>query len=103
MCGNCAKAENRCAKCCKSDTEIITATPESEEAELTREMKTLLKSLSERKRRSFLRYMSKKPETNDKECSKEDRENELMDKLKCISLKNEDDFDISDEDLEDSD
>ncbi|GLV38119.1 uncharacterized protein CBL_10086 [Carabus blaptoides fortunei] len=104
LCGNCARAENKCAKCYKSGTEIVTATTESEDAELTKDMQILLKSLSERKRRSFLRYMSKKPETNDdKQCNKEDRQNELMDRLKCISLENEDNFDISDEDVEDFD
>ncbi|XP_055389858.1 uncharacterized protein C9orf85 homolog [Condylostylus longicornis] len=62
MCRECALSSNCCAKCLKSSQEvdIVPAEPtEEEQLKLKAEMDKLIKSLPERKRRSFLRYMAK--------------------------------------------
>lgn len=61
-CKDCARKERCCAKCLKSADQVAiepaTATPR-EEQRLKVEMDRLIKSLPERKRRTFLRFMKK--------------------------------------------
>lgn len=59
-CKDCARKERCCAKCLQSAEEvaIVPATPTPREEQILKcEMDRLIKSLPERKRRTFLRYM----------------------------------------------
>lgn len=72
LCRSCALENKVCAKCLTSSekVEIIPPEPtEQEQLKLKVEMDRLIKSLPERKRRAFLRYMEKgkQIETEDKE------------------------------------
>ncbi|XP_055298622.1 uncharacterized protein C9orf85 homolog [Sitodiplosis mosellana] len=61
-CKECAKREKVCAKCLKSGDQVNIEPPEKtpeEQQQLKVEMDRLIKSLPERKRRTFLRYMNK--------------------------------------------
>ena len=61
-CKECAKREKVCAKCLKSADQVNIEPPEKtpeEQQQLKVEMDRLIKSLPERKRRTFLRYMNK--------------------------------------------
>lgn len=69
LCKDCAIANKQCAKCLKSESEvaIIPAQPEPlEKLKLDVEMKQMIKSLPERKRRTFMRYMKGKKKSKDK-------------------------------------
>lgn len=112
----------QCAKCLKTESdgvEIIPPEPtEAEKLKLDIEMKHLVKSLSERKRRTFLRYMRGKkdkrknrdneddePETEEKPKRMPTRE-QLLDKLEKLKVsEKEDDFyaDINSSDDDDDD
>ncbi|XP_053659133.1 uncharacterized protein C9orf85 homolog [Anopheles marshallii] len=62
ICRECALASRCCAKCLKSADEASIIPPEpteQEQVKLKAEMDQLIKSLSERKRRTFLRYMNR--------------------------------------------
>lgn len=62
LCKPCAKEERVCAKCCKSslEVEIEPAAPtQEEENKLKMELEQLVKSLPERKRRTYLRFAKK--------------------------------------------
>ncbi|EAA05990.2 AGAP003732-PA [Anopheles gambiae str. PEST] len=62
ICRDCALASRCCAKCLKSADEASIIPPEPTEQEqikLKAEMDQLIKSLPERKRRTFLRYMNR--------------------------------------------
>ncbi|XP_052865121.1 uncharacterized protein C9orf85 homolog [Anopheles cruzii] len=62
ICRECALSSRCCAKCLKSadDASIIPPEPSPEEqVKLKAEMDQLIKSLPERKRRTFLRYMNR--------------------------------------------
>lgn len=61
-CKECAKRERVCAKCLTSADRVNIEPPEKtpeEQLQLKVEMERLIKSLPERKRRTFLRYMNK--------------------------------------------
>lgn len=61
-CKDCAKKEKICAKCLKSAEVVAIEPPEptpEEQLQLKVEMDRLIKSLPERKRRTFLRFMKK--------------------------------------------
>lgn len=63
-------------------------------------MKTLLQSLPERKRRTFMRYMNKKAQEDNSENNKKNEKDELLCKLNALK---KDDFDyFSDLDFDDS-
>lgn len=67
-CKDCARKENCCAKCLVSaeQVEIVPAEPTPrEEQKLKVEMDRLIKSLPERKRRTFVRFMKKGKESED--------------------------------------
>lgn len=70
LCRPCAKEERVCAKCCKSSQEVEiepTAPTQEEENKLKMELEQLIKSLPERKRRTYLRFAKKgkKPPVNE--------------------------------------
>ncbi|XP_011298439.1 uncharacterized protein C9orf85 homolog [Fopius arisanus] len=129
MCGPCAATHEVCAKCGEKREIFREAMPE-ETLKLDRELRLILKTLPERKRRTFLRYMHRKGEKKspggDLEISKgisndEDAESnpqghteepptsrdDLLEKLKSLIVSKDDDdetFDNSDESaVEDSD
>jgi hypothetical protein len=77
LCRDCATAKGVCAKCCTSDREIIPPEPdEIEKLRLELEMKVLIKSLPERKRRTFLRFMKGKKKSINTEDDDEGEEEE---------------------------
>ncbi|KAJ8679153.1 hypothetical protein QAD02_014940 [Eretmocerus hayati] len=59
MCGPCARERNVCPKC-GNEAELVESQPtKTEQLKLDAEMQTMLKSLPERKRRTFIRYLNK--------------------------------------------
>lgn len=59
MCGPCAKERKVCPKC-EASAELVPHAPTKEEQyKLDLEMQKMLKTLPERKRRTFIRYMNK--------------------------------------------
>lgn len=130
LCRGCALQTKVCAKCLKSSetVEIIPAEPSmQEQIKLKAEMDRLIKSLPERKRRAFLRYMEKgkkieeeennEPESHGESDSEEGAEKEapktiphsredLLKKIEELKLqvdktKDDDDSDFSDNDFDD--
>lgn len=101
MCLDCGRKLQVCTKCCKSK-ELVAAPPsQQEQLKLDEEMQQLLKSLPERKRRTFIRYMNKQQKGEDGEV-KEKTKDELVDKLNSLKVENDDDFDeldFSDDDI----
>ncbi|CAD7091540.1 unnamed protein product [Hermetia illucens] len=70
ICRECSQKDRVCAKCLKSADEVTIEPPrpsEEEQLQLQVEMDRLIKSLSERKRRTFLRYMRKGKEAEPSE------------------------------------
>lgn len=122
ICRECAAASKRCAKCLKTEEEgceIIPPEPtEQERLKIDIEMKHLIKSLSERKRRTFLRYMNgKKDKRKNKENDEDETDieekprnrptrEELLDKLEKLKVSDKDedfyaDINSSDSDFDD--
>lgn len=81
-CKECAKRERCCAKCLTSADRVTIEPPEKtpeEQLQLKVEMERLVKSLPERKRRTFLRYMKKGKEIDDETNAEQtDSKNEGM-------------------------
>lgn len=124
LCRDCAIASKCCAKCLKPADEVNIIPPEptdEEKQKLKVEMDQLIKSLPERKRRTFLRYMNKGKKAEkledgsdyeeDEQKSKKKSDNvvrtreELMEKFEQLKLagtgaEDEDDL-FSDDDYED--
>jgi len=77
MCKSCAQANGVCPKCGKQD-ELVEPQPSPEELmKLDQEMQAMLKTLPERKRRTFLRYVEKNSDTSKKkrkDQSKDDKD-----------------------------
>ncbi|KAJ3654846.1 hypothetical protein Zmor_014004 [Zophobas morio] len=108
MCTDCGKKLGLCTKCCELK-EVVTGKPnDQEQLKLDNEMKNLLQSLPERKRRTFLRYLSKKNEEGDEAKSEEKQKEDLKNKLEALRANDSadkedldysdfDDFDSSDE------
>ncbi|KAM0732540.1 Uncharacterized protein ACS0PU_000701 [Formica fusca] len=113
ICLPCAKQNEICPKCGKKK-EIVEVKPNREELiKLDEEFKTILKTLSERKRRTFLRYMNQQLYTDIKEGDGKDKSEDktdskgredLLTKLKSLAIVGEEDdnFD-SDTDIESKD
>ncbi|XP_055641955.1 uncharacterized protein C9orf85 homolog [Toxorhynchites rutilus septentrionalis] len=121
LCRDCAIASKCCAKCLKTSEEVNIIPPEptdEEKQKMKIEMDQLIKSLPERKRRTFLRYMNKgeKKEKNagsdceeDDQKSKKKPENvtrtreQLMEKFEQLKLAGNGDAEdlFSDDDYED--
>lgn len=99
MCLECGRTLQLCTKCCTSK-EIVPAMPNKEEnTKLNEELQTLLQSLPERKRRTFVRFMNK---TNpDKEGNSKPSIEDLKTKLSELKLGASCDLD-EDEDSEGS-
>jgi hypothetical protein len=79
LCRDCAIANKQCAKCLKTEGEVDIIPPEptdEEKLKLRIEMKAMIKSLSERKRRTFLRFMNGRKRRT-KDCD-EDENGELQ-------------------------
>nr|CAI5833238.1 unnamed protein product [Callosobruchus analis] len=100
MCGDCGKKLGVCTKCSQKK-EIVAGPPtKNEQIKLDNEMKVLLQSLPERRRRTFLRYMDKLAKQKKQEGSelkdKDSEKNDLMDKLKQLKV-SEDDSDNFDD------
>ncbi|XP_012234778.2 uncharacterized protein C9orf85 homolog [Linepithema humile] len=118
ICLPCAKQQKVCPKCGEKK-EIIEGKPSKEEQiKLDAEFKVILKTMSERKRRTFLRYMNQQMtknknkmghtsgldmdtnETNSKDYSVTESKSreDLLTKLKSLAITDkDDDFDIDDE------
>ncbi|XP_053697585.1 uncharacterized protein C9orf85 homolog [Sabethes cyaneus] len=119
LCRDCALASRCCAKCLApaDKTAIIPPEPtEEEKLKLKVEMDQLIKSLPERKRRTFLRYMNKgkkkedKHSDEDEECQRGKKQpetvartrEELMEKFEQLKVTaTEEDGSFSDEDYSD--
>ncbi|XP_035891342.1 uncharacterized protein C9orf85 homolog [Anopheles stephensi] len=91
ICRDCALAHRCCAKCLKSADEASIIPPEpteQEQVKLKAEMDQLIKSLPERKRRTFLRYMNrgqkKKRPTGDQDGSDEEESETRKKKEKFV-------------------
>lgn len=66
MCLDCGRKLEVCTKCCKAKELVVAAGPDQkEQIKLDNELQNLLQTLSERKRRSFLRYMDKEKSCSD--------------------------------------
>ncbi|KAG7197519.1 hypothetical protein KM043_016636 [Ampulex compressa] len=114
ICLTCAKGAQVCPKCGEK-ADILQTKLDQSELKLEEEIKELLKSLPERKKRTFIRYMNKKTEVKheDSEDVKseghhvlEDKNNEvtreeILTKLKTLILANEKDDDSGRYDLDD--
>lgn len=105
MCSDCGKKHKVCTKCCQ-EKEIIQAPPdEKEQIRLDAEMKQMMQSLPERKRRTFLRYVNKREEVKNDENGKRKDDKEIKDELifKLNSLKVEDNCDFEEDEFYDDD
>ncbi|KAF7269953.1 hypothetical protein GWI33_017043 [Rhynchophorus ferrugineus] len=92
MCLECAHKLAVCAKCGQSKDLVEQLPNEQEKIKLDEEMKALLKSLPERKRRTFIRYMNKKEENP--EIDENSQKTDILDKLKSLKINdNDDEFD----------
>ncbi|XP_050328259.1 uncharacterized protein C9orf85 homolog [Bactrocera neohumeralis] len=124
LCRHCALETHVCAKCLKSEEQVVIEPPQptmEEQVKLKVEMERLIKSLPERKRRAFIRYMDKGKKQEDLEETvsgegiesdtklrkqSDDKINlphtreELIQKIEFLKLNNEDEYIISDADLE---
>ncbi|XP_049822676.1 uncharacterized protein C9orf85 homolog isoform X2 [Aethina tumida] len=104
MCLECGKKLGLCTKCCEAK-EVVQAPPdEREQLKLDNEMKALLQSLPERKRRTFLRYMEKKNRENvEVKPTDEEQKDDLMSKLNALKVEEGDDDDDDFDDFSDCD
>ncbi|XP_023024629.2 uncharacterized protein C9orf85 homolog [Leptinotarsa decemlineata] len=104
MCSECGKNLRCCTKCCQDKEIVQVEQPKDEQPRLDAELKALLQSLPERKRRTFLRYMNKKDKGEEPkiDAGEEDRK-DLFDKLKSLKIEeDDDDLDFLDEEEEES-
>lgn len=99
ICRNCAIEHRQCAKCLKTEEQVlgegkilIPAEPTPEERlKLKIEMQTLIKYLPERKRRTFLRFMNKdkKKKVKDSDDEGDDVEEEKPEEPKVYRTREE--------------
>ncbi|CAH1104559.1 unnamed protein product [Psylliodes chrysocephalus] len=104
MCAECGKKLGLCTKCCqKKDVVVPPVTVNKFELDL--ELKAILSSLAERRRRTFLRYMDKKrkqkEETEEPNTTEEEDRKDLLDKLKSLQIMDDDDDEDDDDDCDD--
>lgn len=89
-CKECAKSARVCAKCLTSADQVNIEPPEKtpeEQLQLKVEMERLIKSLPERKRRTFLRYMNKGKEIESENTEEQkDSKKEGTNSIKFIQL-----------------
>lgn len=87
MCLDCGRKLEVCTKCCQAKALVVALPDKKEQNKLDGELQKLLQSLSERKRRSFIRYMNKQKGTSEEnDLSREDLEK----KLTALQIKNDD-------------
>lgn len=86
MCTECGKKYGSCTKCCQSKDVVVPKIEETEDV-LDDELQNVLKSLPERKRRTFMRYLNKK---KDEGKSKEDENEDLRAKLSALKVEEDD-------------
>lgn len=118
LCSGCAKNSKSCAKCLKTesqDVEIEPAPPSMiEQMKLKAEMDRMIKTLPERKRRTFLRFMNQGKQKENLEKDDSDTKpvfvphskDELIEKFNKINVANDDDdefYDFLTDDDEDLD
>ncbi|XP_067008951.1 uncharacterized protein C9orf85 homolog [Anabrus simplex] len=97
MCLPCSKMIGVCPKCGKNEEIVKEADKKEEQFKLDKEMKYMIKKLSERKRRTFRRYMSKQCDAAKAEdYDPNDLRNDLMEKLKSLKV-DDDKSDLFDE------
>ncbi|KAL1491113.1 hypothetical protein ABEB36_011757 [Hypothenemus hampei] len=84
VCDPCGQKTGICAKCGQRKDLIIASTVQQSMLQQDPEIKELLKSLPERKRRTFLRFMAK----NEKEPLSENKE-EILKKLEALKMDGE--------------
>ncbi|KAF5269264.1 hypothetical protein FQR65_LT02565 [Abscondita terminalis] len=97
MCVDCGKKLKVCTKCCEAKEVVAAPADKEEQLRLDLELQQLIESLSERKRRTFIRHMNKQAKENG---SKETK-SELIDKINHLKL--QEDSDLEDEDFSDFD
>ncbi|KAJ8913531.1 hypothetical protein NQ315_017082 [Exocentrus adspersus] len=100
MCGACGKSLKVCTKCCQSKEVVQAESSEKDQMKLDNEMKALLQSLPERKRRTFIRYMNRNSK-EDNSGKTGDGKEELMQKLHDLKVDSDSD-DFQDSDFGDS-
>lgn len=87
LCRDCAIAVKQCAKCLKSDSEveIIPPGPTAEEKlRMDIEMKALIRSLPERKRRTFMRFMNGKKKRKGKPDDDQDQAEDIGEEIEEV-------------------
>lgn len=103
MCTECGKNLEVCTKCCQVKEVVPNVPDKHEEIKLDYELQQMLQSLPERKRRTFIRYMNK---TKNSEEKPEERQKDLASKLNKLNVDDKDsdiDFDEFDSDICDED
>ncbi|XP_017768003.1 PREDICTED: uncharacterized protein C9orf85 homolog [Nicrophorus vespilloides] len=101
LCSDCGKKHKICTKCLESKEIVPRAPSKNEELKMDLELKQMLQTLSERKRRTFIRYMNKKKsdDTQDTNETAPMKKEELVKKLNALKVddeENDSDFDYSD-------
>ncbi|XP_066262065.1 uncharacterized protein C9orf85 homolog [Euwallacea similis] len=99
MCDPCGQKLGVCSKCGQSKEIIHTPPTQQEQFQLDEEMKQLLKSLPERKRRTFIRFLNKS-RVDPVDADKESRAEEILKKLNDLKIEenSEDDYDYDSDD-----
>lgn len=120
MCSACSKAARCCAKCQKPASEQVVIEPVPpttiEQLKLKAEMDRLIKSLPERKRRTFMRFMKKGKESDQQEDNVEGEngeevkkkyvphtKDELLEKFKALEVDDDDENDFNEDDFDSDD
>lgn len=82
-----------CTKCCQAKEVVPAAPDKTEQVKLDGELQSLLQSLPERKRRTFIRYMNKQKGKSEGEDGGELTKEDLQNKLTALKMNEEDDDD----------
>ena len=90
MCIDCGNELKVCTKCGEAKERVEGTIDRKEQIKLDQELQDLLQSLSERKRRTFMRHMNK--QAND-DTEVKDKRSELIDKINALKMSENDDFD----------
>lgn len=97
MCTECGRKYGMCTKCCQSKEVVVPKPTQQEQVQLDIELKNLLETLPERKRRTFLRYMTKKNQNLQEGSNVEEHKDDLRIKLNTLKIGEVDsDFEFSD-------
>ncbi|XP_023289626.1 uncharacterized protein C9orf85 homolog [Orussus abietinus] len=74
-CTSCAKEDNTCPKCGEKAELVSPKLTEKDQFKLDAEMQAMLKSLPERSRRTFIRFVNRRGNSKHKETEDEDKDN----------------------------